>query len=141
MSTSFFKKSGERAMDIRMIDVMARKKRKGSDFGKRLARLRKARGLTQTQLAEAIGSTLRAISYYENESDYPPAPVIVDLARALKVSWEELMGLKKTRIEKEDPETRRLWKKFQQLRKLPERDKRAIIRMINSLIVANSKVQ
>lgn len=33
----------------------------------------------------------------------------------------------------EDPETRRLWKKFQQVAELPEKDQRAVIRLINSL--------
>jgi hypothetical protein len=33
----------------------------------------------------------------------------------------------------EDPETRRLWKKFQLVATLPERDQRAVIRLVNSL--------
>ena len=118
--------------------TMPRKKRTGSDFGERLTRLRKARGITQIQLAEVIGSTQRAISYYENEAAHPPALVLPDLAKALGVSLEELLGVKKMKAEKQDPETRRLWKKFQQVRALPERDQRALIRMINSLVQAKT---
>ena len=32
-----------------------------------------------------------------------------------------------------DPDTRRLWKKFRQVISLPEKDQRAVIRLINSL--------
>ena len=41
---------------------------------------------------------------------------------------------------KQDPETKRLWKKFQQLIDLPEKDRRAVIRLLNSL-GANSKIR
>jgi len=118
---------------------MPRKKRTGSDFGQRLVALRKARGLTQVQLAEAIGSTQRAISYYENEASYPPAPAVADLARGLGVTIDELMGGKKSAkaLQKgPDAEARRLWRKFQQVMSLPERDQRAVLRLINSLVAA-----
>lgn len=117
-----------------MKDAMARKKRSDSNFAERLEKLRKSKGFTQIQLAKAINSTQRAISYYENETDYPPAPVVAELANALNVSIEELMGIKPVKKKKEDSKDRRLWKKFQQIKSLPDRDQRAIFRMTNSLI-------
>ena len=112
-----------------------------SPFAKRLTALRTARGLTQTQLAEMIGSSQRAISHYETVADFPPPPVIIELAAALKVSADELLGLAPVKAAAapspaRDPETRRLWKKFQQVRSLPEKDQRAVIRLINSLVAA-----
>ena len=56
-----------------------------SSFGKRLAKLRKAAGYTQQQLADEIGATRRMIAYYESESQHPPANMLVDLAKALNV--------------------------------------------------------
>ncbi len=119
---------------------MPRKARQGSDFGQRLAAIRRERGFTQVQLAEAIGSNQRLVSYYENVADYPPAGVIADIARVLKVSTDELLGLKAVRIDKakEEPEVRRLWKKFQQILQLPEKDRRAVIRLVNSLVSAKA---
>ena len=99
--------------------------------------VRLQRGLTQTQLAELIGSTQRNISHYETVADCPPGPVIIQLAKALKCSADELLGIKASRAHttpKQDPETKRLWKKFQQVRTLPEKDQRAVIRLINSLV-------
>ena len=117
---------------------MPRKSRKGSEFGARLLTLRKQRQLTQVQLAEAIGSTQRAISYYETEGAYPPAPVVADLARALDVTTDELLGIRKRRPQRPlaNPDERRLWKKFQRLSQLPEKDQRAVFRLINSLTSA-----
>lgn len=126
-----------------MAGAMARKAYP-SDFGKRLAELRRQRGLTQVQLAEAIESTQRAISYYENHAGYPPAPVVAQLAQALEVSADELLGLRSSRRAKvarptDDPEIRRMWKKFQQLLTLPEKDQRAVMRLVNSLVGAKGE--
>jgi transcriptional regulator with XRE-family HTH domain len=121
--------------------AMPRKNWPESGFGRRLAAPRKARGLTQVQLARAIDATQRAISYYENEAGYPPAPVVAKLAKALQVSTDQLLGAApaKTSEMTPDKETSRLWKKFQQTRSLPESDQRAIVRVINSFIVTKSQ--
>ncbi len=130
-------------MTITMPAEMPRKKRMKSDFGERLVELRKLHGLTQYDLADAIGTTQRTISYYENEGGHPQAPVMAHLARALNVSTDELLGVtksvrtsqsRKATANHEDPEIRRVWKKFQQLLTLPEKDQRAVIRLVNSLV-------
>jgi transcriptional regulator with XRE-family HTH domain len=118
---------------------MPRKVKPASEFGKRLYHLRTQRRLTQMELADSISSTQRAISHYETVAEYPPAPVLIELSKALKVSTDELLGLKKPKIKQETPETRRLWRRFQLLLTLPERDRRAIIRMINSLVATKKK--
>ena len=125
------------------MDVMTTKKKnipkKNDSFGQRLAELRKLRGLTQVQLAEKLGSTQRAITYYENEAEYPPVETIVELARILSVSTDELLGLKMSKPTQEvvdittDPELRRLWRKFQQVAEWPEKDQNAVIRLINTV--------
>jgi transcriptional regulator with XRE-family HTH domain len=134
-------------MTITMPAEMPRKKRIKSDFGELLVELRKAHGLTQYDLADLIGTTQRTISYYENEGGHPQAPVMAHLARALNVSTDELLGVKKSAralqskkaaANHEDPEIRRVWKKFQQLLTLPEKDQRAVIRLVNSLVAARS---
>ena len=62
---------------------------------------------------------------------------MIALARALQVSTDELLGLRTPKIERlkeDDPESRRMWKRFQQVSSLPERDQKAVIRLINSLV-------
>jgi transcriptional regulator with XRE-family HTH domain len=109
-------------------------------FGQRLIALRKERDMTQVQLAKAAQVTQRAISYYETDGGSPPGPVIAQLAQALKVSADELLGIKAAPREASgfervasDPEKQRLWKRFQRITMLPERDQKAVIRLINSL--------
>lgn len=63
------------------------------NFGARLAELRKAAGLTQVELAEAIGTSQRMIAYYESTDDYPIARLLRHLSQALGVSADELLGL------------------------------------------------
>ena len=119
---------------------MPRRKKEDSSFGPRLTAIRKARGFTQVQLAQAAASTQRSISYYENDDGIPPASVVIALARALKVSADELLGLKPPRVERvhDDAETKRLWRRFQMVTALPEKDQRAVIRLINSLVAVGA---
>jgi len=58
----------------------------------------------------------------------------------LKVSADELLGLKPPRVDRvdDDAETKRLWKKFQMVTALPEKDQRAVIRLINSLVAVGA---
>jgi transcriptional regulator with XRE-family HTH domain len=120
---------------------MPRSKQRDRSFGPRLAALRKARGFTQVQLAHAARTTQRAVSYYENDDGLPPAAALIELARALKVTADELLGLKAPKVERidDDPETRRLWKRFQMVSTLPEKDRRAVIRLVNSLVSLSAK--
>jgi transcriptional regulator with XRE-family HTH domain len=127
-------------VDLTITPVMPRKKYTETTFGERLMGLRKARGMTQMQLAKAAKTTQRAISYYENEAGFPPAPAVIALAGALHVTADELLGIKPQPREASkfeqvtsDPESMRLWKRFQRITLLPERDQRAVIRLINSL--------
>jgi transcriptional regulator with XRE-family HTH domain len=117
---------------------MPRRKQAPSGFGERLLALRTARGLTQTELAEAIDSSQRAISYYENHATHPAADVVIALSHALGVTTDELLGVKApkratARAVAEEAESRRLWKRFQVVEELPEKDQRAVFRLIQSL--------
>lgn len=123
---------------------MARQRQEATDFGERLAALRRQRGLTQVELAERIGATQRSISYYESPSGHAPAPVLGKLAQALEVSADELLGLsprRKRAAKKETARDLQLWKRFQLLVHLPDRDQKAVMRMINSLAIANGLVK
>ena len=121
-------------MDSKIRLVMPAKKEPQTAFGKRLLALRKTRGLTQAQLAEALGTTQRVISHYETNAELPPSSIIIPLARVLVVSTDELLGLKAAQSNgNSSVEKQRLWKRFQKMEALPTKDQRAVIRLINSL--------
>lgn len=119
---------------------MPRKKNRESAFAHRLAAFRKARGLTQVQLSERTGVSQRAIASYESQGVVPPATIVVSLARGLGTTADELLGLKAPpralrRITPTPPWLRR---RVQQLVALPERDRRAVFRLLNALIAART---
>ena len=121
-------------MHLTISPVMPAKKPSQNAFGQRLVTFRQARGLTQVQLAKATGMTQRAISYYEIEAEFPPAPALITLAQVLEVSTDELLGIQPaTPAGRERPEEQRLWKRFQRMATLPTKDQRSVIRLINSL--------
>ena len=71
-------------------------------FPKRLAQLRKERGLTQKQLAEAIGVHYTQLRRYEAGSSQPTLEVLRALATTLRVSADVLLFDESERTPHED---------------------------------------
>lgn len=105
-------------------------------FGKRLARLRKERGLSQTELSEKIGISQSTLTDYERDILRLHDSLIVKLSKILKVSSDELLGLKGTKDYKGNPSLRFL-KRLKEIENLPEVRKKMIIRMLDDLIFAS----
>lgn len=61
-------------------------------MGKRIQRLRKERGLTQKQLADAVGVTPQAVSKWETDESCPDVTALPLIAGALGVSTDTLLG-------------------------------------------------
>lgn len=75
------------------------KARIGDGFGPRLAQIRKGRGISQETLGEVVGVSQRVIAFYEADGAQPPGPMLADLALALRVTTDELLGLAPVREE------------------------------------------
>ena len=104
-----------------------------TDFGKRLAQLRKAAGYTQQELADEINSTRRIIAYYETESDQPPANILTDLAQALGSTTDALLGL----TEQQTPKlSSRLERRLKKMETLTPKAKRQLVQLIDTFIEA-----
>lgn len=104
-----------------------------SSFGKRLAELRKSAGYTQTQLVDEIRATRRMIAYYESESQHPPANMLVDLAKALNVSADALLGIEPI---KNTPVSSRLERRIRQIEKLGPKPRKQITQLIDTFVEA-----
>ncbi|OAU86992.1 XRE family transcriptional regulator, partial [Lacticaseibacillus rhamnosus] len=61
-------------------------------FGERLMQLRKRSGLSQNELAEAMGISRQAISKYENNLAEPDLQKIQQFTMILGVSYADLLG-------------------------------------------------
>ena len=62
-------------------------------IGKRIAALRRAKGLTQDQLAERVGVTAQAVSKWENDNSCPDISILPLIAEVLGVSTDMLLGV------------------------------------------------
>lgn len=106
---------------------------KGS-LGSRIAYFRKGRGLTQTELAEKIGIIQSLVSDYESGRRRLHAEMVVRVAQALRVSTDELLGLKKPAQEPAAIRNRRLRRSVQEIEKLPRGDQEALLRTIEAFL-------
>lgn len=61
-------------------------------MGKRISDLRKSKGMTQEQLAQRVGVTAQAVSKWENDLSCPDISILPDLAEALGITTDELLG-------------------------------------------------
>ena len=62
-------------------------------IGRNLKNLRKARNLTQEELAEHLGISFQAISKWERGEGYPDITMLPALARYFGVTVDELIGM------------------------------------------------
>lgn len=111
----------------------AAEKKADQTLGRRLAKIRKERGLTQVELAETVDTGQTIISDYECGRIRPNPSMLVRLAKALKVSTDEILGLKKP-AERTPTINRRLLKRVREMEKLPKRDLDALLRTIDVFI-------
>lgn len=119
-------------------DVMAGRPptKEAPQFGKRLAAARKRRGLTQQQLAEAIGVSQKMIDYFERRAVNVKSDIVAKLAQALCISVSDLLGTR-------DPKPRRgrksnLLAQFERVSRLPQRDQKLVGQLIRRFLEASN---
>jgi len=61
-------------------------------FGQRLAAARKAKGITQRELADRLNTTREMVDYYERRAVNPALEVVRGCAKALNVPMIDLLG-------------------------------------------------
>lgn len=107
-------------------------------FGERLTRIRKGRGMTQVDLGKKVGLSDRMIAYYEREDAQAPGPLLVQLAAALGVTTDELLGARPLRT-KSDPRSARLMNRLKKIEHLPPADQRALLKVLDGLLARHGK--
>jgi transcriptional regulator with XRE-family HTH domain len=100
--------------------------------------LRKKNGLTQTMLGEKVGVTQKTIAAYESGNVRIFDITLIDLARALSVSIDELLGVKTTKTVTKDMSLR-LIKRMNAIDALPEITKKHVLKVLDEIIKANKR--
>ena len=101
-------------------------------IGRRLRELRETRGVTQAEVAEVLGVNQSRISEYEQGGLRLHGAVIVALARTLRVSADELLGLDKA--DSRRPKNARLLRRLQRIEEIPASERRAVLKILDSLL-------
>lgn len=70
-------------------------------LGDNIRRLRRARDLTQEQLADRLGVTYQSVSRWENSTAYPDIELLPAIGDIFSVSVDELLGVPETEKEKQ----------------------------------------
>ena len=101
-------------------------------FPQRLAMLPKQNGLTQQAIADLVGLHVNQIKKYEAGAAQPTLKALVNLAKALHVSLDDLVFDEDERGPSDDFRLQ-----FEAIASMPEEDRRAIKALLNSMIVKN----
>jgi len=102
-----------------------------SEVGKRLAELRQAKGLTQKQLAETLGTAFQNIAYWERSASAPPGNVLPKMSSIFGVSVDELLGVRQMRPVQPRG---RLHKVVNALSQLPRRQQQKVLEVIEAFV-------
>ena len=103
-------------------------------IGARIARLRRDKGMTQQELAKLLGVSQPVVSDYENDVIKVSGEMVIELARALGSSADEILGLEKLAASSAPIKNRRLYRQLQNIEKLPKRDQQALLRTIDAFL-------
>lgn len=107
-------------------------------IGTRIAQFRRDKGMTQKELAERLDVSQPVISDYENDVIRLPADVVLQLARILEVTTDEIFGLKVEARANGGLKNRRLSRRLNAIDALPKRDQEALLRTIDAFISKGS---
>jgi len=102
-------------------------------IGVRLAELRKRRGMTQLELAERLHVRQSLLSRYERGVVRLHGQLVAEFAKALRVSADELLGLKEAKTNGFLPE-RRFLRRLQKVHKLSKRQKENLLGTIDAFL-------
>jgi len=101
-------------------------------LGERIAALRYERGLTQVQLADALGYSQQQVLSFEKGRRRVPVSALPELSWVLGVSVEELLGAD-SQPAKRGP-TPKLQRQLEQLSQLPRSQQRFVSQMLDTVL-------
>ena len=108
-----------------------------ADLGQRIAERRKAAGITQVQLAEALGIAQQTMAHYEGGVSRIPVDVLTHVADQLGVSVEDLIGITAKRSTGKRGPAPKLQQQLERIQSLPKAQQKAIAQVIDSVLAAH----
>lgn len=111
-------------------------------LGQRIAEQRKARAITQVQLAEQLGISQQAMNSFEKGRRRVPVSLLPVIAQALDTTLDALVADNTAPAIKAAPRKRGPQKKIQQqlerIEALPKSEQRVIVKVLDSMLAQSS---
>ena len=104
-----------------------------ADIGKRIAQIRKAQNLTQTQLAEQLGIAQQTMAHYEGGSLRISVATLLSAAEALNVSVDDFLYEAVKGKAKRGPDSK-LQQQIEKIRQLPRTKQQFVMDMLDTVI-------
>jgi len=108
------------------------------DYGRHLSSLRKAAGLSQAQLADKLDVRQSTVASWEHSANPPKGSILPDLAAALGVSLDVLLGASSANGSKHRGPSSKLDSLVEQVRQLPKRRQQRITNTLEALLTQES---
>ena len=109
----------------------------GAEIGRRLRALRDERGMTQVQLADAMGIHQTNLSQMERGVRGMGTQQVMKACKALGVSPDRLLAAAGTASAK-SPRNTRLLRRVHQVEQLPTEHQEAVVRMLDAFLDTHS---
>lgn len=103
-------------------------------LGQRLAEQRKARGITQVQLAERLGVAQQTLAHYEGGTVRIGVEALAQAAEVLETTLEELLGTQTKRAAGKRGPQPKIAQQLEQIRSLPVNKQRMVTQMIDAVL-------
>jgi transcriptional regulator with XRE-family HTH domain len=122
-----------------MSAIRVESKRYFATLGSHIAQLRKQRGMTQAELARAVGVSQQAVFAYEIGERRTSVLVLSKIAKAFGVPTEDLIGLAKPMSIREGRLSPRCMRHAARLQALTKTQQRFLIRILDTLEDSNQR--
>ena len=111
--------------------------RKRTAFGERLVAAREQAGMSQRDLAEKLGITQRALSWWEREPVSLKPEQLAALTVALKITSDALLGIDAPKKRGSGP-TGKARRVFEAVSRLPRHQQEKIVDVVETLVAGHS---
>ena len=115
-------------------DILVKEEQFFRELGERIASARKAHGMTQQQLAEALGIAQQTLAHYEGGRSRVPASMLPTLAELLTFSFDELLGKPIGQQAGKGSAMSRLQQQIAAVEKLPKAKQRFVSQMLDAVL-------
>ena len=106
-------------------------------LGQRIAERRKAKGITQVQLAEQLGIAQQTMAHYEGGVSRIAVETLAQAAQVLDTHVEDLLGTQAKRSAGKRGPQPKIAQQLERIQALPAAEQRAISKVLDSVLAAH----